>query len=792
MKNEKLEMINEKKMWGAVMNYAGRILVCLGLAALLAGCFNLVNPPLEGTSSTGTGRVILSVSESGSRTILPGVPVFVKYEFAFEALDGQGGHDKVTVTPDGSYVRVELAQGRWNIIAKGYVRISGIDGIANGDYRAAEGKVENLMLHTGAIETISINLRSSVQVGEKGILNWDINFPDNADSATMTIRTIGGELIAELDVKAQPQGKMALEAGYYLLTLKLDDERPKTEVLHIYSGLISSVERLLSRVPTFNKLSDLEYYLGTVPANTADTPYDIILYGQIIEDSYYNLGGLYGALNGKYVNLDMDACQVRTISRNDSVSNTDKIVSIILPEGLTSIGYAAFLGCSGLTGTLTIPNGVTSIGSYAFTGCSGLTGSLTIPDGVTSIGNLAFSNCSGLTGSLTIPDGVTSIGYQAFCNCTGLTGALSIGNGVTSIGNLAFTLCSGLTVINVDPANAAYSSQDGVLYNKEKTTLITCPGGKTGSFTIPNNVTSIGDHAFAYCSGLIGALTIPDGVTSIGDEAFYFCSGLTGSLTIPDGVTSIGSDAFVWCSGLTSVTIGNGVTSIGYSAFLYCNGFTSVTIGNGVTSIEERAFSSCSMLTEINIDPANDTYCSQDGVLYNKAKTALIAYPGGKTYSNYIIPDGVTSIGEYAFSGCRLTGSLTIPDGVTSIGDSAFLYCSELTSVTIGNGVTSIGENVFSWCSGLTSVTIPDGITSIGLGAFFQCSGLTSVTIPASVTSIGGYAFNSCYWLISVTIPASVTSIGSDAFPRDLRDKYYAQDGGAGTYVLVSESWEKS
>ncbi|MGN0536803.1 MAG: leucine-rich repeat protein [Acutalibacteraceae bacterium] len=403
-----------------------------------------------------------------------------------------------------------------------------------------------------------------------------------------------------------------------------------------------------------------------------------------------------------------------------------KLTSLTIENSVTSIGNYAFYNCYGLTGELKIPDSVTSIGSNAFYSCTKLT-SVTIGNSVTSIGGNAFYQCTGLTGELTIPDSVTSIGYNAFYSCTKLT-SVTIGNSVTSIGDMAFYNCIGLTSVtipdsvmsidssafmnctsltsvNVDENNNYYSSQDGILFNKDKTKLIIYPAGKTElSYTISDSVTSIDDYAFAYCKKLT-SVTIPNSVTSIGVQAFYYCTGLT-SVTIPNSVTSIDDNAFSNCTGLTSVTIPNSVTSIGQWAFYNCTGLISVTI-----------------------------------------------------------PDSVTSIGSGAFYQCSgLTGELTIPDSVTSIGSSAFYNCTGLTSVTIPNSVTSISHSTFYQCTGLTSVTIPDSVTSIDLSAFYNCTSLTSVTIPNSVTSIGGQVFFNCTGLTSLTIPDSVTSIGSNAF----------------------------
>ena len=255
-------------------------------------------------------------------------------------------------------------------------------------------------------------------------------------------------------------------------------------------------------------------------------------------------------------------------------------------------------------------------------------------------------------------------------------------------------------------------------------------------------------------------------VTSIGDDAFNYCTGLT-SIEIPNGVTSIGDAAFSDCRGLTSVTIPNSVTSIGNSAFFECFSLTSVTIPNSVTDIGSWAFDSCSGLTKVNItDIAAWCNIAFSDISSNPLYYAKHLYVNDVEVTNLVIPNSVTSIEDDTFFGCVSLTSVTIPNSVTSIGEYAFYNCSGLTSVTIGNSVTSIGSSAFSGCSGLTGeLIIPNSVSSIGDRAFCGCSGLTGeLIIPNSVTSIGNGAFYYCTGLTSVTIPNSVTSIDEYAF----------------------------
>ncbi len=250
------------------------------------------------------------------------------------------------------------------------------------------------------------------------------------------------------------------------------------------------------------------------------------------------------------------------------------------------------------------------------------------------------------------------------------------------------------------------------------------------NLVISDAVTSIGSDAFYNCIGL-KSVSFGSSLTSLGEEAFANCSKLE-SVTLPASLESIGKSAFNTCGNLTEVTIPDGVTSIGQKAFYYCEKLTSVTIPNSVASIGGQAFLRCGGLTEIVVAAENPNYCSEDGVLFNKDKTTLIQYPGGKQ-GEYPVPNSVTSIGRLAFSMCSLLTSVEIPNSVVEIVDYAFQSCSGLTSVTIGNGVTSIGGYAFYYCSNLASVTI-HATTPATLGgkAFDKTAAALKICVPAA------------------------------------------------------------
>ena len=418
--------------------------------------------------------------------------------------------------------------------------------------------------------------------------------------------------------------------------------------------------------------------------------------------SYEDIFDLYeGGLYVKYVDA---------LERYEIITGNWTIPSTLGEEAVTGIEYGAFCDQTELTG-IVLPNSVTEIGDYILEGCTSVS-SLSIPASVTDISGSLLGGCEspvevsiasdnpnykiengmllskdGTTlvsslnkgGSITIPDGVTEIAFNAFFENPYVTqiitpdslttigsyafsysqnlGRLVISSSVENIGEEAFIICSSLEIV-VDGSNPKFSSEDGVLYNKEKTVLIAYPSAR-------------------------GAVTIKDGVTEVGRAAFQGCEAIT-SVTIPETVTRLDHYCFYDCDGLTSVVIPDSVTALGWEAFADCSNLTEITVGiNAAPDMCERIFART---------PANITF-----------KSGRITIPGNM------------------LSGGNLISAVTIPDTVNTIGDNAFMNCKWIISIVIPDGVTKISANTFSGCTGLESVTIPASVTSIGSNAFKGC-----------------------------------------------------------------------
>ena len=539
-------------------------------------------------------------------------------------------------------------------------------------------------------------------------------------------------------------------------------------------------------------------------------------------------GYAYTALNGVRYKLNGNVAMVAKQPCNASVVNIPEVITYKEKEyRVTSIDEYAFGESRTLT-SITIPDSITSIGEGAFAACDSLT-SVTIPNSVTSIGEYAFEGCDNLA-NVTIPDSVTSIGRFAFVDCDNLT--YNIKDNVKYLGNEQnpYTCLVGVTdtsIKNVKVEDDCKVIACGAFSNCDSLTSMTLPFvGESRNGTNTQLSYIFGEEEYNYYRSYIPdslKTVVLTSATSIGKRAFYDCENLE-SITICEGVSSIGEKAFDSCRGLTGITLPESLTSIGNYAFNSCDGLTSVNIPKGVTHIGDKVFAYSDNLTSITVAEENTAYASQDGIVYNKAKTEIVCVPE-KITGAIVIPNGVSTIEKSAFSNRKGLTSITIPNSVTTIGDSAFWGCNNLENVyysgkqsdwndisigefntglshatkhydntskglfytllendtyAVSNGfctdtdvvipssyngkvVTAIGNHAFSWCA-ITSITIPDSITSIGEGAFNGCRKLASITIPKGVTAIPYQAFAACDSLMSVVIPNGVTSIGRSAF----------------------------
>lgn len=340
---------------------------------------------------------------------------------------------------------------------------------------------------------------------------------------------------------------------------------------------------------------------------------------------------------------------------------------------------------------------------------------------VTAIADEAFYADIGLFG-LTIPSSVKTIGARAFAECQLLT-EVNIAEGVETIGAGAFYGCRSLERV-----------------------------------TIPGSVKNFGDEAFSHCNALIYA-EIGEGVTKIGESAFYYCNSLMG-VTLPRSLTKIGDWAFVGCENLGAINLRDSLTYIGIRAFADCTRLNEVIIPASVTEIGVCAFSGCTYLMRLVVDEGNGVYYSAGNCLIERESGAILA--GCMTS---VIPDdgSVKAIGAYAFYRMPFT-SFVIPEGVTEIGVYAFSSCEQLAEIVLPDSLTVIDEGAFAECYSLERVVIPSGVEMIGGSAFVCCSSLTGVTISEGVEIIGESAFAECYSLSSVTIPAGVRRVVQNAF----------------------------
>jgi hypothetical protein len=469
---------------------------------------------------------------------------------------------------------------------------------------------------------------------------------------------------------------------------------------------------------------------------------------------------------------------------------------------LARLGDSAFAGCSALTNLL-LGSNLQDIGAGAFSSCSNLA-SLVLPKSVASVGAQAFAFCTGLqtvyftgnapldSGDAFLGDSITFVDYLPQTKGWGTTFggapavlwnpqaspprvAPAVGPNALSFmiaGDESLNVIVEASTNLVNPVWVAVGTNalaggpsafnDTAWTNVSSRFYRLSPASPAPFFCVLTN----GGVMITRYRGSSGAVTIPDTinglpVTAIGSYIFEYgpVYGVT-SVVLGSNVTTIAPYAFADANGLSNVVLDVALKSIGSNAFSGAFGVTNVFIPKGVTNVDPGAFRDCYNLAAIDVDPANSTFSTVGGVLFNKSQTALVAFPGGLRGS-YAIPNGVTNIVAHAFEDCTAVTFLNFPNTLRTIGDYAFADCASLNELLLPSSLASLGNAAFQSCHLLGSAVIDGG--TVGNDAFANCDALGNLTLGANVTSIGSNAFTGCA-LTSVFMPRAVTNIGAMPF----------------------------
>lgn len=439
--------------------------------------------------------------------------------------------------------------------------------------------------------------------------------------------------------------------------------------------------------------------------------------------------------------------------------NCTSLQSVVIPDSIRTIEEGAFQGCSQLQ-TLDLPETLEKIGT--FSGCASLSAirvsennpyyasvdgvlfnkekdrlikypedkagqSFALPAGVSVIEAYAFSDNVNLV-TVTASESLDTIKYAAFHN----SAALEEFNipASTSLEDNAFEGCLKLQALNADPENPRYSSEDGILFDKQKKTILIYPCGKTAThYTIPDGITAIHNSAFATCHNL-ESIDCPESVTSIGTSAFMSCTSLK-SITLPQHLDKINGGVFCNCQSLQSITLPESITSIEFMAFSSCRSLESINFPDAITRIGNQAFEFCPSLVSVKL------------------------------------PASLTEIGEYAFYGTGIT-EITIPESVTELNQSSFSYCLQLTSIRLPQGLTRIAAGLLSYCSSLDSITIPKNVSMIEQMAFASCNNLSAIRCEAvTPPATDEWGLGSVFYDIPTDIPVYVPKASIEKYKAD-------------------------
>lgn len=385
------------------------------------------------------------------------------------------------------------------------------------------------------------------------------------------------------------------------------------------------------------------------------------------------------------------------------------------------------------------------IGKYLFNKLKTLV-SLVLPASAKKIDMFGIYECDNI-GRLDLPQDCIELKMMAVSYCKNLN-TLFIGRNLKTFDGDAVDGCRNLTEYIVDATNHYFIAKDGILFSKDETSLIKYPYGRTDvRYNIPSGVRELGKKAFEdakFCE-----VEFPNSIQVIGSSAFQNCKNLE-YIEMPNSISEIGTFAFWSCTALNSVVLSENITEIPSYAFQDCSSLREFSIGRGVRRISDEAFTNCKQLLKFDVSAENDWYCSEDGILYTKDMTTLLACPTAYYSMNLVVPEGVSLVSAHAFYGCPNIEKITLPSSLKEIGNSAFSGCKNVESIIMPSGLDRIGSMAFYGCKNIESLIIPEGMSELGMMVADGCSRLSFLSLPGTLNKIATYAFSNCESLMNI------------------------------------------